>query len=98
MGPLYTTAFTDLFLSQLFSTRNQIESLVMIRSIATAEDIALPNDLSFLNLLLPERFLPVGYPWDRFTAVFRMTGPEWPNIALNGGDPRRAGGAPAAVD
>ncbi len=32
----------------------------MIRSIATAEDIALPNDLSFLNLLLPERFLPVG--------------------------------------
>jgi len=57
---LYTTAFTDLFLSQLFSTRNQIESLVMIRSIATAEDIALPNDLSFLNLLLPERFLPVG--------------------------------------
>lgn len=40
LGPLYTTAFTDVFLSQLFSTRHQIESLVMIRSIATAEDIA----------------------------------------------------------
>ena len=40
LGPLYTTAFMDLFLLQLFSTRHQIESLVMIRSIATAEDIA----------------------------------------------------------
>ena len=39
LGPLYTTAFTDLFLSQLFSTRYQIDSLV-IRSIATADDIA----------------------------------------------------------
>lgn len=40
LGPLYTTAFTDLFLSQLFSTRHQIETLLTIRPIATAEDIA----------------------------------------------------------
>ena len=30
----------------------------------------LPSDLSFLNLSLPERFLPVGPSWDQFTAVF----------------------------
>jgi hypothetical protein len=40
LGPLYTTAFTDLFLPQPFSTRHQIETVLSIRAIATAEDIA----------------------------------------------------------
>lgn len=59
LGPLYTTAFTDLFLPQLFFTRHKIASLVMIRSIATAEDIA-----SFQVILVSRTFccLRGSYP------------------------------------
>jgi len=39
-GPVVHDSFHGSFLSQLFSTRHQIESLVMIRSIETADGIA----------------------------------------------------------